>query len=300
MSELNLEIAEKLAETCKSASDEIAAALGRALGGLVGLEMGEYGQCDSSEVAEAFDGAGLIVLLHVGDKGLAIVLPARSELLPDWCSAPDATGQNRLKTLAQELGMLVLPAPLEASDSRVQQFHNVAAALARGGLAANAMRLTIELTSDEKTGQLSLVWPLETPDEMFEAAELVLPAATTTDSAIAGSASTAPPSAAKAASNKPRDIASLPGYSRSLLKISVPVCVQLAGKKESVQEVITLAPGSIIKFDKGCEELLQMIVGERTIAEGEAVKIGEKFGFRVTSMKLPPEHFVPVRKPRRA
>jgi hypothetical protein len=43
-----------------------------------------------------------------------------------------------------------------------------------------------------------------------------------------------------------------------------------------------------------------MIVGEHTVAEGEAVKIGEKFGFRVTSMKLPPEHFVPVKKPRRA
>jgi flagellar motor switch protein FliN/FliY len=81
-----------------------------------------------------------------------------------------------------------------------------------------------------------------------------------------------------------------------LLKIRVPVCVQLAAKKELVQEVIALAPGSIIKFDKGCEELLQMIVGEHTIAEGEAVKIGEKFGFRVTSMLLPPEHFVPAKK----
>jgi flagellar motor switch protein FliN/FliY len=100
--------------------------------------------------------------------------------------------------------------------------------------------------------------------------------------------------------SKPGDFSTLPNYSRSLLKIRVPVSVQLAGKKESVQEVISLAPGSIIKFDKGCEELLQMIVGEHTVAEGEAVKIGEKFGFRVSSMKLPPEHFVPVKKPRRA
>jgi flagellar motor switch/type III secretory pathway protein FliN len=61
-----------------------------------------------------------------------------------------------------------------------------------------------------------------------------------------------------------------------------------------------MAPGSIIKFEKGCEELLQMIVGEQAIAEGEAVKIGEKFGFRVTSMMLPREHFVAVKRGRSA
>ncbi len=84
------------------------------------------------------------------------------------------------------------------------------------------------------------------------------------------------------------------------MKISVPVRVQLAGKKELVQEVISLAPGSIIKFEKGCDQVLQMIVGENLIAEGEAVKIGDKFGFRVISMVMPREHFAPVKKPRRA
>ncbi len=96
------------------------------------------------------------------------------------------------------------------------------------------------------------------------------------------------------------DLARLPKYSRSLLKIRLPISVQLATKKELVQEVISLAPGSIIKFEKGCEELLQMIVGEHAVAEGEAVKIGDKFGFRVTSMLLPQEHFVPVKGLRRA
>ena len=126
------------------------------------------------------------------------------------------------------------------------------------------------------------------------------PAASTIASPPAAQPTTAAPDA-KAAPQPPlRDLATLPNYSRSLLKISVPVSVQLAAKKELVQEVIGLAPGSIIKFEKGCEELLQMIVGEHTVAEGEAVKIGDKFGFRVTSMVMPPEHFVPVKRPRRA
>jgi flagellar motor switch/type III secretory pathway protein FliN len=97
---------------------------------------------------------------------------------------------------------------------------------------------------------------------------------------------------------KPRDFSQLPSYSRSLLKIRVPVSVHLAAKKELVQEVVELAPGSIIKFEKGCDELLHMVVGGQAVAEGEAVKIGDKFGFRVTAMLMPREHFIPVRRPR--
>lgn len=90
----------------------------------------------------------------------------------------------------------------------------------------------------------------------------------------------------------------LPHYSRSLLKIRVPVSVTLAAKKETVLEIITMAPGSIIKFEKGCDELLHMVIGDQQLAEGEAVKIGDKFGFRVTKMLMPQEHFVRLKRSR--
>lgn len=87
----------------------------------------------------------------------------------------------------------------------------------------------------------------------------------------------------------------LPSYSRSLLKINVPVRVVLAMKKESVHDVVELAPGTIVKFSKSCEEPLTLYVGDQLVAEGEAVKVGDKFGFRVTGMTLPEEHFLRVR-----
>jgi flagellar motor switch protein FliN/FliY len=87
----------------------------------------------------------------------------------------------------------------------------------------------------------------------------------------------------------------LPTYSRSLLKINVPVRVVLAEKKESVQDVVELAPGTIIKFSKSCEESLHLFVGDQLVAAGEAVKVGDKFGFRVTGMELPEEHFLKIR-----
>jgi flagellar motor switch protein FliN len=87
----------------------------------------------------------------------------------------------------------------------------------------------------------------------------------------------------------------LPGYTRSLLKIKVPVVVTLAQKKQSLRRILELAPGAIIQFDKSCDEMLQLAVGHRLLAQGQAVKVGEKFGLCVTSIILPEERFKPVR-----
>jgi flagellar motor switch protein FliN/FliY len=86
----------------------------------------------------------------------------------------------------------------------------------------------------------------------------------------------------------------LPIYTRSLLHIEVPVVVTLAAKKQAVGQILELGPGSIIHFDKSCDEMLDLSVGEHRIAQGEAVKVGDKFGLRVTSLILPEERFRPV------
>ena len=88
----------------------------------------------------------------------------------------------------------------------------------------------------------------------------------------------------------------LPQYSRSLLRIRVPVVVTLAEKRQPIGRIIELGPGSIIQFDKSCEEMLDLAVGDHRVAQGEAVKVGDKFGLRITSMVLPEERFEPVRR----
>ncbi len=88
----------------------------------------------------------------------------------------------------------------------------------------------------------------------------------------------------------------LPAYTRSLLHIEVPVIVTLAAKKQAVGQILELGPGSIIHFDKSCDEMLDISVGEHRVAEGEAVKVGDKFGVRVTAIILPEERFKTVDK----
>jgi len=90
----------------------------------------------------------------------------------------------------------------------------------------------------------------------------------------------------------------LPAYSRSLLRIPVPVRVVLAQKRQPLGAVVELAPGAILQFDKPCEEMLEVHIGGRPVALGEAVKVGDKFGLRITSLVSPAERFEKV-EPRR-
>jgi len=92
----------------------------------------------------------------------------------------------------------------------------------------------------------------------------------------------------------PLTSADLPPYTRSLLRIKVPVVVTLAEKRQKLRHIIELGPGSIIQFDKSCEEMLDLEVGNQSVAAGEAVKVGDKFGLRITAMAMPDERFTPV------
>jgi flagellar motor switch/type III secretory pathway protein FliN len=70
--------------------------------------------------------------------------------------------------------------------------------------------------------------------------------------------------------------------------------VTLAQKRQPLGRVIELSPGAILQFDKSCEEMLELFVGDRQIACGEAVKVGDKFGLRVTSITPPDERYYPL------
>ena len=89
-------------------------------------------------------------------------------------------------------------------------------------------------------------------------------------------------------------LAHLPPYTRSLLRVEVPVRVTLADTNLPLKRILELGPGSIIPFAKSCEEPLILSVGNYDVAVGEAVKVGDKFGLRITSMVMPREKFFPL------
>jgi len=112
----------------------------------------------------------------------------------------------------------------------------------------------------------------------------------------AAPAATTPPAeksslAPEGTAHHPAKEKELPPYTRSLLHIRVPISVTLATKRQPVGQIMDLGAGSIIHFDKSCDEMLDLYVGQHRVAKGEAVKVGEKFGLRITSIILPEERF---------
>jgi flagellar motor switch protein FliN len=66
-----------------------------------------------------------------------------------------------------------------------------------------------------------------------------------------------------------------------ILRLEVPLIVKLAERKLNLSEVMRLGTGAIIEFSKSSEEPLSLLVNNKVIGLGEAVKVGENFGLRI-------------------
>jgi flagellar motor switch protein FliN len=87
-------------------------------------------------------------------------------------------------------------------------------------------------------------------------------------------------------SESPRPSAATPAPAElsRILHLQVPVIVRLASRRLSLQEVLRLASGAILEFSKRSEEPLELLINNKVIGVGQAVKVGENFGLRLTSI----------------
>jgi flagellar motor switch protein FliN/FliY len=279
--------APQVAQSVAGGAAETAEALSRAFGQSIVITGQEPATLEFAELGTKVSGPGLVVAFKIEETGAALLVPEASGLLPPWCAQPDTTGVSKLTTLAQELGMTLLPESFMPSDSKAGYVRSMAAALGRAGILDGAIQIPIALTGgDGKPSIGYLVWPLRNPAMLLGGGSQAKPAAAALPKPAA------PPAPKPAASARPATAPrQLPSYSKSLLRIRVPVTVTLAQKKQSLRRIVELGPGSILQFDKSCEEMLELEVADKPIAVGEAVKVGDKFGLRVTSIVLPDERF---------
>src|SRR3954471_23316064 len=69
-----------------------------------------------------------------------------------------------------------------------------------------------------------------------------------------------------------------------ILRLEVPVIVKLAERKLTLSEVMRLGPGAIIEFIKSNEEPLELLINNKAIGLGDAVKVGENFGLKISQI----------------
>lgn len=74
-----------------------------------------------------------------------------------------------------------------------------------------------------------------------------------------------------------------------ILGLSVPVGVTLAQRAMTIESILEITVGTIIEFDLAFDAELTLQVGDRTIGRGQAVKVGENFGLRITHIDSVPQ-----------
>ncbi|MCL2118498.1 MAG: FliM/FliN family flagellar motor switch protein [Planctomycetaceae bacterium] len=284
---------------------EAADAFSRAFDGVkISVTLGPVGVYDPATLPDAYKSPGLLLLPCFEGKAAAILIPKSTGLVPAWCDAPDATGQSKLTTLAQEWGMSFFPDEFFPDDFHACVVPNLADAVIAGKPGNQPGLITLEIKKESgETVNALFVWPLETPQTALDTAKPSVPTASSELEAALGQRGHqsghdgfVPFSAQELYSSDVRQMTldDLPGFSKSLLKVKIPVAAVLARGKRPIKMILELGIGSVVQFDKPFDAFLDLQVGQMTIGNGEAVKVGDKFGLRVHTIQLPKERFRPV------
>ena len=76
---------------------------------------------------------------------------------------------------------------------------------------------------------------------------------------------------------------------RTLLALEVPVIVEIGRRRLPLSEVLGWEPGTMIELTKPAGEELSLRINALPVATGTAVKVGERFGLRIQSSRMPPQ-----------
>jgi flagellar motor switch/type III secretory pathway protein FliN len=300
MPDFNSSAVDSFVEAVKIGGEEAASSFARTFDTTITIAPGTGGALQIDVFSNELRGQkGLALLLKVGGQGIAILIPSSSGLVPPWCDAPDATGRSKLSTFAQEWGMNLAPEDFFPEDFQAGLVQNLAESVMRASPELDAGYLTLDIHKPDGTDvKAYLVWALSAPDKLLAEpkpeVETALPPPFVAPSFGSGTDPFANSfgNAGLAGIQQRKRLEDLPGYSRSMLKVKIPVAAVLARAKKPIKLVLELGVGSVIQFDKSCEDLLEIEVGQTvTVAMAEAVKVGEKFGFRISTLLLPAERF---------
>lgn len=81
----------------------------------------------------------------------------------------------------------------------------------------------------------------------------------------------------------------MPTDLQTVLKLKVPLIVTVGKRRASVESVLGLGPGSIVEMNKHSDEPLEILINNKQVGHGEAIKVGENFGIRITKIQPPEE-----------
>ena len=277
-----------IVDHCRAMQGALAESLNLCFDTQFAITTGDPVPWDAATVPPELAGAGLLACFEVDGQGLLVILPAELPL-PDWYRQPDKSQRSRMDTLPMEWSLNLLPEDFVIDNFRIVSTDHLHGVLNFCDPVVGAQLIPWSLQVPEATVPPTMAWILgpvnDLPEQVTEDPVLPPETATTQQAAPLDAATTSDDDTSRARTPSQQEVNRL----RRLMKLSVPIIVTLAEKKIPLSQLLTLGPGAIVQFDKSCEDLLDLQVNNQVYCRGEAVKIGEKFGLKVTELGAGPD-----------
>lgn len=263
----------------------------RAFGFPCDMEVLDNKTDELSTAKESLQAEGLALSMQSGDEGFLFVIIQQDGLLPEWCKNPDASGESRLSTLAQELGMTLIPEDQMPEDFAACYVESIATACESVQLEESFSRIDLTFSADNIQTKAFLAWPIKAPMELRQAAYKPEETPKEETEPVVEKVQEYIPEPPKVTDDFETNLEQLPSFTRSLLQIQVSMSVKVVSTMKPIEKLLEIGPGSILQFEKNCEEPLVLEANNEPIAEGNAVRAGDRFGLQITNILMPRERF---------
>jgi flagellar motor switch protein FliN/FliY len=80
-----------------------------------------------------------------------------------------------------------------------------------------------------------------------------------------------------------------------LLDIELEASLRFGCREMALSEILDLGPGDVVELDRHASDPVDLIVGDKIVARGEAVLVNGNFGLRVTDVAAPRKRLESVR-----
>ena len=278
MAELTDELIDQVFEGCRSNIADLTQSLSTNLSGEFELTAGEEAKGSEEILGKVSEQPGIVVTLTYDGFGILCLIPEDLPI-PDWYRSPNDSQASQLQTLPMEWSVGMVPMELEPVEEKSLTCKNLRAHLeaSQPTETARMLELSVTVAGGESAATIHLVLPVASPiteqavDESAEAA----------DAATGKAAAAVAPAATPEPEPEPLDPA-LAKRVKRINKVPVSLIVRIAERQLELEQLRGIAPGSLLMFDKPYDSPLDVYVDNRLYCRGEAVKIGETLGVKIS------------------
>jgi flagellar motor switch protein FliN len=255
----------------------------------------------AAEALSTFEGPGLAISFVLGEQGLILLIPEPIPL-PSWYRQPGISENNRLQTFAHELSLQLLPADLQAEGYAATAAASLKEFAERAVINPTATLLELSASAVDASeaeppiANILVILPVNATPSQVEAEANGDANATAGETGSESMSTESSANSSESGGNPAANQAVPAGMTleqtlRALHMLNVPVTVsvRLAERKMPLGQIVALAPGALVPFNKSCEDLLDLFVNNYRYCQGEAIKIGEHFGIKIAKVGVTEE-----------